>query len=291
MTSLSPPTTLMRMRCYAATDVGVKRKHNEDAFLSFPELGLWIVADGMGGHASGEVASTIACQETLEQILQGATLTDAIQLAHEKVLEFSEQRMDSQGMGSTIVALKVNGSQFELAWVGDSRAYLFDGSLRLITVDHSYVQELVDCGAIRPEDARYHPQRNIITRSIGSTVNKDLGTELVQGKLQTGESILLCTDGLNSELEDYEISQIFAESTNPQECVQMLIRAAKEAGGSDNITTVVLFGDSSEVLFFSHTVLSQFFMSLNKASTLVLSSLSLLTIAVFYQFFISFFVL
>ena len=150
---------------YAArTDVGKKRQHNEDCYGVNETLGLYVIADGMGGHASGEVASKIAVAVIEEKVTQGLTLVDAIEQAHLAILEGVENGEGKKGMGTTIVAVQLHENEYTLAWVGDSRAYLWDGVISQLTKDHSMVQMLIDSGQITEAEARVHPGKNIISK-------------------------------------------------------------------------------------------------------------------------------
>lgn len=223
------------------THVGLRREHNEDTYYADAELGLWLVADGMGGHENGEVASALARDVLTREVRRGQSLTQAIQSADEEIIRHSNRRNDSLPMGTTIVATRVLGSRFEVAWVGDSRVYLWDGRLKQLSQDHSYVRELIEQGAITPEQARTHPHRNVVTQALGVTDPQNLRVETVQGQLKPDHQILLCSDGLTEEVDDGEIAAILArEDLSAQECVDHLILAALDGGGSDNITVVLL---------------------------------------------------
>ena len=149
------------------THVGLRREHNEDTYYADAELGLWLVADGMGGHENGEVASALARDTLVQQIQRGEPLARAIQIADEEIIQHSNRRTQALPMGTTIAAIRLKGDEFEVAWVGDSRVYLWDGALRQISQDHSYVRELIEQGAISPEQARTHPHRNVVTQALG----------------------------------------------------------------------------------------------------------------------------
>ncbi|MEM6546103.1 MAG: protein phosphatase 2C domain-containing protein, partial [Pseudomonadota bacterium] len=153
---------------YAAkTHQGLKRGKNEDNFAVEPTMGLWVVADGVGGHSNGEVASKIACEVIVDQVSAGLTLSDSIAHAHKEVLAEIRARNAESNMGTTVVALQLNESRYEIAWVGDSRAYLYDGKLTQLTKDHSAVNELLDRGVITPDKVAGHPQRHALSRSLG----------------------------------------------------------------------------------------------------------------------------
>ncbi|MEZ4599574.1 MAG: Stp1/IreP family PP2C-type Ser/Thr phosphatase [Syntrophotaleaceae bacterium] len=223
-----------------ATDVGRVRDHNEDNYIVLPEKGLWLVADGMGGHAAGEVASAIAVKCITGKVGEKMSLAMAIEAAHQAIIKAGRNGEGTPGMGCTIVALQMSGCDYEIAWVGDSRAYLWNGVLRPLTRDHSFVQQLIDSGAISEEEARVHPQRSVITQALGASDLKTVRVDTVQGTLCRGEQILLCSDGLTSEVEDGQIAQLLQGAESPMQAVEDLIRTANNNGGSDNITVVLV---------------------------------------------------
>ena len=223
------------------THVGLRREHNEDTYYADAELGLWLVADGMGGHENGEVASALARDTLVQQVQKGEALARAIQIADEEIIQHSNRRSQALPMGTTIAAIRVKGDAFEVAWVGDSRVYLWDGALKQVSQDHSYVRELIEQGAISPEQARTHPHRNVVTQALGVTDPQSLRVETVAGTMAAGQQILLCSDGLTEEVEDSQIAAILARpDLTAQECVDHLILAALDGGGSDNVTVVLL---------------------------------------------------
>ena len=224
------------------THVGLRRELNEDTYYGDSELGLWLVADGMGGHEYGEVASALARETIVREIRQGSSLSQAIRVADEEIIRASRQRSDSLPMGTTVVALRVLGNRFEVAWVGDSRAYLWrDRQLAQLSQDHSYVQELISQGAITIDQARTHPHRNVVTQALGVTDPQSLNVETLSGELRPGMQLLLCSDGLTEEVEDQNISRVLSNTEcSAQECVDGLVAAALDNGGSDNITVVLV---------------------------------------------------
>lgn len=224
----------------ANTHTGLKRTGNEDCFHADPERGLFLVADGVGGHARGEVASDIARKTVQQQINSGATLRDAILESHEAILSEITHDDGRAGMGSTVVAVKLERDTFELGWVGDSRAYLWDGDLTQLSQDHNQVSEMVQRGEISPEDASRHPDRNILTQSLGVSRNMHIKPGKLSGMLKSGQQLLLCSDGLTDEVPDQQIAQIMAVCNNPQDQVDALLSAALAAGGRDNITVVIV---------------------------------------------------
>jgi serine/threonine protein phosphatase PrpC len=236
----------MALRRGAVTDIGRMRKNNEDRFLSAGRLAA--VADGMGGHRAGEVASAIAMEElaTLEHAgpwsnpaQAGEALRAVFLRANRRIREMSSRDKELDGMGTTMVALLEDGDSVHLANVGDSRAYLLrNGELSQVTVDHTLVQELIDEGRLRPEEAERHPQRSIITRALG--VEADVEVDLFTYKLQPGDRMLLCTDGLSGVLSEARIRNVLLRVADPQDAAERLVVMANEGGGPDNITVMVL---------------------------------------------------
>lgn len=232
--------------CGHDTHVGCVRSHNEDAYLVEPTLGLGVVADGMGGHECGEVASKIVVECVLNEVQNGTSVAKSLLKAHHAVLDAAERGLGRCGMGSTALAIKMDGPQFEVVWVGDSRAYHWGGGrLTQITRDHSLVQQLVDRGEISLEQARTHPQRNYITQAIGMLSLEHLEVGRVQGRLSPGQQVLLCSDGLSGEVSDEEIAHVLAQDLSEQEKVDLLIHKALVNGGSDNITVLLVSAPGS----------------------------------------------
>lgn len=250
----------MRILSAGLTDIGRKREHNEDSLGVFDKLGLYVVADGMGGHAAGEVASRLAVN-TLKGFIaesakaepvkspvspEGALSTAAdrlaagITLANEEIIRHAARHLEQRGMGTTIVAALVDGDVLHIAHAGDSRAYVYSavGKLTRLTTDHSLVAEMVASGRMIPEQARTHPLRNIVTRALGS--NPDVQVDLSLHRLVPGEIYLLCSDGLTGMLSDSDIARIVLQNRESLPgLVKELISRANEAGGDDNITAVV----------------------------------------------------
>ncbi|MGV8941278.1 MAG: PP2C family protein-serine/threonine phosphatase [Lysobacter sp.] len=224
------------------THVGLRRELNEDSYYGDSALGLWLVADGMGGHEYGEVASALARETIVREIGDGTPLTQAIRIADEEIIRTSRQRRDALPMGTTVVAARVCGNRFEVAWVGDSRVYLWsDGQLVQLSKDHSYVQELIANGTITQEQARNHPHRNVVTQALGVTDPRNLNVATLSGDVFPGMQLLLCSDGLTEEVDDGEIARVLAQhDCSAQECVDTLVAAALDGGGSDNITAVLI---------------------------------------------------
>ncbi|UTW08783.1 serine/threonine-protein phosphatase [Pseudomonas benzenivorans] len=228
---------------YAAdTVVGQVRGHNEDAVLCCPELGLWAVADGMGGHRRGEVASALALQALRAASVEGLELSAAVHAANAAVLAAAEADAECRGMGTTLVAVQCRGADYQIAWVGDSRAYRVDAdAIEPLTHDHSWVQAMIDAGEMSEAEARCHPQRGVIFQCLGRE-DQSLEVGLLQGRLQPHELLLLCSDGLTGELDDGQIQQQCAAAATLDELVAALIAQANHQGGRDNISCIVLGG-------------------------------------------------
>lgn len=224
------------------THTGLRREHNEDTYCADPDMGLWLVADGMGGHEHGEVASAMARDVVTREINKGRSLAEAIQLADEEIIRHSNEKRSERPMGTTVVAVRVKDNDYEVAWVGDSRVYFFhpDAPLKQISQDHSYVQELIDQGAISPAQARTHPHRNVVTQALGVTMPDQLKIETIKGTLEPGQALLLCSDGLTEEVEDTLIRDVLSRGLSAQESVDHLILAALDHGGSDNVTVLLI---------------------------------------------------
>jgi protein phosphatase len=224
------------------THTGLVRELNEDSHLALPKLGLWVIADGMGGHEAGEVASGITIREIARSIEQGMPLAEAIETAHRAIQTAALQGEGAANMGSTVVAAKLEGLRYEIAWVGDSRAYLWNGSLHQLTTDHSYIQLLLKAGLITESEIPGHPSRNIISQALGAggADKLNIKVDLVSGELGESDTLLLCSDGLSGEVTDDGIAAILAETIDSQIRVDRLIAAALEAGGKDNVTVIVI---------------------------------------------------
>ena len=224
------------------THAGLRRELNEDTYYADGDLGLWLVADGMGGHEYGEVASALARETIVREIRDGTPLAQAIRIADEEIIGTSRRRNDALPMGTTVVVARVRNDRFEVAWVGDSRIYLWrDGQLMQLSQDHSYVQELIANGALTHEQARNHPHRNVVTQALGVTDPRNLNVETITGELRPGMQLLLCSDGLTEEVDDPAIGRVLGRADcSAQECAETLVAAALDGGGSDNITVVVV---------------------------------------------------
>jgi protein phosphatase len=244
----------MRISCAGNTDVGVVRSGNEDSFLLNCAGGLFIVADGMGGHAAGEVASEMAVQIVSSDLgsLRGLSdaeaatrMRSAIRKANAAIFDRTLAEHDKRGMGTTATVMVLFSRRYLIGQVGDSRAYLLrDGDLLQLTKDHSYVQEQVDAGLLTPEQARTHPYSNVITRCVGA--NEDVAPDINIGNLERGDVVLLASDGLTGMLEDQQLATIMSAEENPETCVNKMIADANRRGGLDNITAIVIRVDDVE---------------------------------------------
>lgn len=222
---------------------GQVREHNEDAVLAVPEHNLWVIADGMGGHAAGEVASEIVIGSIKEFFEKNSNLNDAIFSAQQRLKDAVENENFEEGMGTTVVAAHVNGNRYKISWVGDSRAYLwFDDQVRQLTHDHSYVQQLLDEGAISEKEADTHPEKCTLTRCLGGGIEDELVVDSISGTLFAKEKLILCTDGINSELDDSEIALCMKNTQNASaaDSAKALVEAAVAAGGNDNASAIVI---------------------------------------------------
>jgi protein phosphatase len=251
----------MPVQWAATTHPGIRRTSNEDAYCSRPDLGLFIVADGMGGHVAGEVASKIAV-DAIEQFIgqtaqddstltwphpidpilgvDGSRLKSAFHLANRRLADEVAAAVDLRGMATTAsTVLLKDERKAMLAHVGDSRIYLFrDNELERMTDDHSWVEEQMRAGLLSPLEARQHPWRNVVTRALSGGDDPEVDVKEVQ--LQPGDRLLLCSDGLSSVVPDERIEEILRAQPVPTEACQALVDEANGAGGPDNVTTLIL---------------------------------------------------
>ena len=238
----------MHITAAGRTDVGIIRSGNEDSFLMVPDRGIFVVADGMGGHAAGEVASEMAVRFVARELGSLRGLADdqvadrmrtAIRAANGAIFQRTLTEHDKRGMGTTVTALVLFETRFLIGQVGDSRAYLYrDGKLIQLTKDHSYVQEQVDAGYLTPEQARSHPYSNVITRCVGA--NSDVMPDIYLGTVKLGDLFLLASDGLTGMLEDPELAEMLGGEAMPQDRVDTMITEANRHGGLDNITAIIV---------------------------------------------------
>jgi serine/threonine protein phosphatase PrpC len=241
---------MVRLLHAARTDVGMIRSGNEDNYAvnASGDRGLFIVADGMGGHAAGEVASEMAVQ-TVERELAGVRdlddratvdkVKDALRKANRNIHDRTITEVDKQGMGTTASVLLVSATKYLIGQVGDSRVYLLrDGALQQLTKDHSYVQEQVDAGFLTPEQARYHPYSNVITRCVGAS--PDVEPDAYQGEVRVGDLFLVASDGLTGMVDDRRLQMLLMSRAEPERKVHSLIAEANGRGGLDNITAIIV---------------------------------------------------
>jgi serine/threonine protein phosphatase PrpC len=248
----------VEVKAYGVTHVGRQRQHNEDSFLVESTARLFLVADGMGGHAAGEIASRIAVDSISEFILHTKEddgtwphaydehykrstnrLMAAVRMANTRVLEAMRKDARLRGMGTTVVAAMADGDVMSFAHVGDSRAYLIrENALTRVTNDHSWVFEQVQAGMLTEAEAEKHPLRNVITRALGGALQ--VNPDASEIKAKPGDVFLLCSDGLTGMVPENEILRIVTESENVEAACQTLIDVANERGGLDNITAILV---------------------------------------------------
>jgi PPM family protein phosphatase len=255
----------------ALTDAGRKREVNEDCFLLDTTLDLYLLSDGMGGHAAGEVASNLTVRTIDEFVVlisqshevtwpfgynvrlpyEHNVLKTAVMLAHSRVRQTASQTEQYVGMGATLVAVWVRGATAYYCHIGDSRLYLFQGGrIRQITADHTLVQEQVAGGLITAEQARVHPLRHVVTRAIGGRDPLEVGVE--ERELLNEDQLLLCSDGLTDRVSDAEICRILGSSAAGEQSCLQLVEAANQAGGDDNVTVTLLKYLSDEAMQIGH---------------------------------------
>ena len=242
---------MLRLKFAARSDVGMIRSGNEDSFETNvnADRGVFVVADGMGGHAAGEVASLMAVQAVITELADlqsiddagkaGNKLADSLRTANRNIHERMLAESDKQGMGTTASVLVLDQKRYLIGQVGDSRVYLLrDGSLQQITKDHSYVQEQVDAGFLTPEQAKYHPYSNVITRCVGASDSVE--PDIYRGDLKLGDIFLVASDGLTGMVDDRRIAALLMSRAEPERKVHSLISEANGRGGLDNITAIVV---------------------------------------------------
>jgi protein phosphatase len=230
----------LRLQVGAATDVGQVRDHNEDSYLVDDDLGLIAVADGMGGHRGGEVASAAALEALRVAFVAGAPIDDAVVVANEAVHEQSVADPNLRGMGTTLTAGSFDDEgHVVLGHVGDSRAYLArNGSFDRVSTDHSLVEELIQAGDLTPEQAKVDPRRSQITRAVG--LEQGVLVDVIELDLSPGDRLLLCSDGLTDMLSEDEIATVLSDEADPAAAATRLVDDANAAGGVDNITVIVI---------------------------------------------------
>ena len=235
------------LKMVGCTDVG-QRAHNEDCFLADMELALAVVADGMGGHHDGEVASHIVVNTLQKEAAISSSLSAAVSLSHREVKQAVKEGLGGEGMGAAVVAALFTGYDYEICWVGDSRAYLWDGELAQLTRDHSHIEELLARGEISWEEAQTSSARNVITQAVGASEMSALDVGSVRGTLSSGQELLLCSDGLNDALSGQTLAEILNSEANAGKRCEQLVSAAVKAGGKDNITALLITPDAGAPL-------------------------------------------
>jgi protein phosphatase len=244
------------MKTFSKTDIGMVREVNQDyVYVSDLPVGklpnLFIVADGMGGHKAGEYASRFTVEVVKDELAKSmedgpeAMIRQAITSANQRLLETARQDSKLEGMGTTLVVATVIERTLYFANVGDSRLYLLNHDIKQVSKDHSLVQEMVRLGGIKQEDAKNHPDKNIITRAIGA--KEQVEVDFYEYRLKKGDIVLMCTDGLSNMVEDTEILHIVKGSRDIVEAVEGLINKANENGGKDNIGIVAVDAFADEV--------------------------------------------
>jgi PPM family protein phosphatase len=232
----------------AQSDQGRVRASNEDSFIADPRINLYLVADGMGGHTAGEIASKIAAAAMHEvvaaQMIQARpmeeVLRSAAEFANQRIYDSQRETPEYAGMGSTLTALAFRNNHYCVAHVGDSRAYLLrDGDLNQLTEDHSYVWPLFEKGILKKSELSAHPRKNLITRAVGT--HTQVSVDIQQGSVQEEDVYLLCSDGLTDAVQDENIRELLSQrSKSAREVSQTLVEAANAAGGPDNITVIII---------------------------------------------------
>jgi serine/threonine protein phosphatase PrpC len=233
----------MRFECASRTHVGLKRKINEDSILVETDRGLWAVADGMGGHEAGEVASAMVVEalrglpSTRDLDELAASAEDALSTTNRELIHLARSNGSDKTIGTTVVGLAMADGQFRCFWSGDSRGYrLRDGMISRVTRDHSLVQQLVDSGIIKEEEAELHESSSVITRAVG--VAEQFAIDVVSGEVQEGDLFLLASDGLTRVLNDREIA-IEIERSTLEQAADNLLQTVLERGAPDNVSIIL----------------------------------------------------
>lgn len=225
----------------ACCDIGCVRQNNEDRILVDEEQGLFVVCDGIGGHNAGEVASAIGCERMREEVQRGRSLLHACQRAHEEVRAKAQEDSACAGMGSTLIAVKMNKRKYEIVWVGDSRAYLVDlkkMNIVQLSQDHSFIAEKIAAGILSKEKGAGHPMEHVLTQSLGCK-KVLLKPGQILGKLKKDQLLLLCSDGLYNECAEEEILALAAKSSFDN-TADSLVKQAKMNGGKDNVSVILI---------------------------------------------------
>ncbi|MBP1754361.1 MAG: hypothetical protein H6Q59_759 [Firmicutes bacterium] len=237
------------MKAFSITDIGERRRINQDyVFCSNDAIGklpnLFIVADGMGGHNAGDYASRY-CVEFFKQKIEAsendspiASIEAAISETNEALRSKAQEQTELEGMGTTLVIATIFDKEMYVANVGDSRLYVIGKEIKQVTEDHSLVEAMVKTGELNRNEARVHPNKNIITRAIGA--NENVEPDFFEVNLEEGDTVLMCSDGLTNMLEDETIERIIRENENPEEAAETLVKCANQNGGKDNIAIIII---------------------------------------------------
>ena len=239
MTSI--PTSAAKFDSAARSHIGHVRSRNEDSYLENADLGLWLVADGVGGNTHGDFASQVVTQTVERKIKSGSTLKDAIVSAHLALIKLARENLEMKGMASTVVAVKFEEARYQIAWVGDSRAYLItkNNAIRQLTKDHNQAQFLVDTGELTIEEARTHPTQCVLMQAMGAD-DEGWHVDQVDGVFEQGDFLLLCSDGLTGDLQEPELLESIKSGKLLSIIVDELIDKALVKGGGDNITVALI---------------------------------------------------
>ncbi|KAB1440712.1 Stp1/IreP family PP2C-type Ser/Thr phosphatase [Candidatus Galacturonibacter soehngenii] len=244
------------MKTFSITDVGQKRNMNQDyVYTSENPVGnlpnLFVVADGMGGHNAGDFASKYTVKQLIKLIESSEEtnpikiMRQSIELANMQLLQKANENSELMGMGTTLVVATIVKEYIYIANIGDSRLYIINSGIRQITKDHSLVEEMIRLGEIEREDAKNHPDKNIITRAIGAA--EEISVDFFEMKLEKEDTILMCSDGLTNMIDDNEICQIIKNQKTPEQKAQKLVETANKNGGKDNIAVIIIEPYVSEV--------------------------------------------
>lgn len=231
----------MRWISQSETHTGLVRANNEDTLFTDDEHGIWLLADGMGGHYGGEVASCMACETVATQLRSGQPLQAAIEHAHQAILDHAQTHPALTGMGTTLVAAQCYRRQLLLAWVGDSRIYLLrNGQLSQLSTDHSFVQDMVERGVLTEEEARHHPQRHLLRQALGQTNLRRLAVDLITHTPLVGDLLLLCSDGVHDMLTPAELSLCLAPEADVHQQARTLAERVLKTEARDNFSFILL---------------------------------------------------
>lgn len=252
----------MKLQSWAQTSVGKVRTQNQDSFYTNDDSGIWLIADGMGGHAGGRYASSTISKELPRFIQQGLSIRDAIFRCHQLLRDYGQTRQNCSDMGSTLVLATWDKQVLNVYWVGDSRAYIINNDgIKRLTKDHSVVQKLIDLALIDEKSAKNHPDKHVLTQCLGGgrDINPEVGSTTLA--FTPNDSILLCSDGLYTELSDNKIFEVVNIALDKKEAIKHLIELAEENGGNDNISAAIICPKNDGLFqpYFSFRKLEAFF--------------------------------